>query len=156
MIGSLSMEDLGRLRRMSPTDAEAWLKSFTLTEDELATAMRLAGKDLPSTPPPDKREQSVPRGQIFDASRPLWFVSAWLMGASWRQLAYMHKISPQTVTASADRLMPSVQRQAARLNPTMSYEALSEYRATFLKGDWKGKSPLEVANTLLSTTELDK
>lgn len=156
MIGSLTMEDLSRIRRMSPTDAESFLRGYALTEADRETAMKLAGKDLAPIDPIDMKAASVPRGQMYDATRPTWFVTAWLLGASWRQLAYLHKVTPQTVMASADKIMPSAERQAKRLESQMSYEALAEYRTAFIKGQWKGLDPLTIATTLIQKTELDR
>ena len=151
MIGTLSMEDLARIRRMSQTDAEAYIKHFELTDTERSQALALAGRSIvqPEAPP------TLPRGQIHDASRPLWFVSAWLLGASWRQLAFLHKITPQTVMASADKIMTSPQRQAARLATAISPERLSAFRAEFLRNDWAGFEPPAVAEKLLSITQED-
>ena len=157
MIGTLTMEDLARIRRMSSTDAESWLRDKDLTDEQRAQVLSLAGRDVkPVVQAVSHAERSVPRGHVWDRTRPLWFAAAWLMGASWRQLAYMHKIAAQTVTASADRVMQSADRQRLRINHEMSYEALAEYRVAFLKQDFKDQTPLEVANILLSTTELDK
>ncbi len=138
------MDDLAKIRRMSVTDAMAFLNSKPLTADERAQALTLAGRNLePSSP--------VPHGIVRDQSRPKWFVTAWLLGASWRQLAALHAIRPQTVMASADTVMPSFERQRSRLRDKMSYEALSAYRAAFLQMHWaEGEGPLAMAEQLLA------
>lgn len=150
MIGTLSMEDLARIRRMSRTDAEAFLTNHpTLSIDDKQRVLSLAGKSIEEQP------AHIPRGVVYDRSRPKWFVTAWLMGASWRQLAWMHKIAPQTVVASADRVMSSPERQASRLADQMSPDKLSQYRAAYIETDWGDATPVEIAKQLLFETDTD-
>lgn len=150
VLGTLSMDDLRKLRKMSPTDAEAFLLKHVLTKDELDSAMKLAGRDKQLTV-----EETI---QIHSPSRRLWFVAAWLAGASWRQLSRLHDIAPQTVTSVADRMLSSPERQAQRLRSDMSLEALETYRRSFLqnKDKFSLMRPQEVAQWLLDNTELDK
>jgi hypothetical protein len=149
LLGDLTMEDLSKIRKMSPTDAESFLRNHILTKDELDAAMRLAGRD---------RLNGDETVQIHSPSRRMWFVAAWLAGASWRQLARLHDIAPQTVTSVADRLLSSPERQHQRLRQEMSLESLEAYRKSFMlnKERFSLMRPQEVAQWLLDNTELDK
>lgn len=148
LLGDLTMEDLSKIRKMSSTDAEGFLHNRILTKDELEAAMRLAGRDRLSG------EETV---QIHSPSRRMWFCAAWLAGASWRQLARLHDLAPQTVSSVVDRLMLSPVRQALRLRSEMSFEALECYRKSFMlnKEKFSLMRPQEVAQWLLDNTEID-
>lgn len=150
LIGSLSMDDLGKLRKMTRPMADAFLISHTLSDVERARVNDLIGRDL---------QQSQPISvQVHDPNRGLWMISAWLAGASWRQLARYHGIAPQTVMNIADRRLTSSERQSQRLKSSMSLEALDTYHASFIKNLEKFAlmRPQEVAQWLLDNTELDK
>ena len=155
MIGNLTMAELAAIRRLSPTDAEAYLHTFAasndITPDEFELALKLAGRDLVKPQPPTLR-----RGFSHDASRSKWFITAWLLGASWTDLAYLHGIRRQTVMSAADTLMPSFLRQPARLQSKLAPEKLSMLRRQFLNcPDKHDLAPVELAEFLLSTTEHD-
>lgn len=152
MIGSLSLEDLARIRRMSETDARAFVADKNLSVEQLTTVLLLAGKNINEAHKP----LTVNRGIVFDNSRRKWFLAAWLAGASWRQLAWLHGVAPQTVLSSADRLMPSHLRQTARLATTMTPEALSAHRAAFIaEPALADLDPVALAQHLLATTDKD-
>lgn len=147
VLGTLTMDDLSTLRKASRGDAEALLaKHPTLSHDELQRARLLISKD--------RAAASVKQ---YDPSRRLWFASAWLAGASWRQLARLHDVAPQTIMSIVDRIMVSSERQPLRLKAEMSLESLSAYHASFIKNSDKFSlmTPQQVAQWLLDNTELD-
>ena len=151
VLGTLTMEDLTKLRKMTKANAEIFLSQHTLTDEERETANRVVGRDLNLTP----SVQAV--WQLYDPTRRLWITAAWLAGASWRQLARLHEVAPQTLMVSADRLLTSSERQALRLRAQMSLEALSAYRSKYVQNAemLSTMSPQAVAHWLLTNTELD-
>jgi hypothetical protein len=151
VLGTLTMEDLGKLRRMTRPDADMFLQPHTLSDQERKYVDALVGKDLHA-----HRSTSV-TVQVHDPTRPLWVTAAWLAGASWRQLARLHSIAPQTVMAAADRLLISPERQSLRLRTQMSLESLDAYRKKFVSNaeHLQDLPPHEVAQWLLDNTELD-
>jgi hypothetical protein len=84
-------------------------------------------------------------------------ISAWLIGASWRQLARFHGVAPQTVMSIADRRLTSSERQILRLRSDMSLESLDAYHKSFTANlaMLATMTPFDVANWLLTNTELD-
>lgn len=150
VLGTLSMEDLGNLRRMKPADAAIFLSGHTLTHDEQVKVDKIIGRDLPEM-------ASSMVIQVQDPSRPLWVLAAWMAGASWRQIAKLHGVASQTIMAAADRLLVSSQRAPQRLRVGMSLEALDTYRKSFVNNldKFRLMTPQEVAQWLLDNTELD-
>lgn len=151
VLGTLTMDDLGKLRKLSLADAEMFLSTHTLSDTERKYAEALIGRDI----------KSLPAGfsvQVHDPTRRLWLCAAWLAGASWRQLARLHSVAPQTIMSVADRQLSSVERQALRIRTEpMSLESLDAYRKSFVKNvdTLKDMPPQDVARWLLDHTELD-
>lgn len=153
VLGTLTLEDLGKLRKLSPPDAELFLAAHTLSEQERGYVDKLVGRDLKSLP----AGYSV---QVHDPTRRLWLCAAWLAGASWRQLARLHQVAPQTIMSVADRELTSFERQVLRnkIQPKpISLESLDAYRNAFVKNvdTLKHLPAQEVAQWLLDNTELD-
>lgn len=147
VLGTLTMDDLSKLRRMSRADAATFLTSHILSEDEMQRVKLLISKD--------RVEASVKQ---YDPTRRLWFAAAWLAGASWRQLSRLHDVAPQTIMSIVDRIMVSQERQSLRIHHSgMKLEALEMYHANFIKNldVVKSMTPREVAQWLLDNTELD-
>src|SRR5687768_2315401 len=150
VIGTLTMDDLSTLRKLSKPDAQLFLSAHTLSDEDMLRVSLLIGKD----------SKSLPAGyavQVHDPTRRLWFCAAWLAGASWRQLARFHDIAPQTVMSVADRQLTSAERQPLRIKSQMSLESLDTYHKNFILNIDKLKQmqPQEVARWLLDNTELD-
>ena len=152
ILGTLTMEDLGKLRKMTRPEAGVFLSKHTLSVQEMDYANRLIGKDLHD----NTRATSLVL-RVMDPTRPLWVTAAWLAGASWRQLAKLHAVAPQTIMAAADRVLISSERQALRQRSSMSLESLDAYRKKFEQHLelLSGMPPHEVAQWLLDNTELD-
>jgi hypothetical protein len=119
LLGSLTIEDLTRIRKMSMPDAELFLSRHTLTDAERTSALALAGKDVEPASYLSVRRQ--------------WMTVAWLLGASYRQIGTLHGIARQTVMDIVDRTMPIADRRAARHATECSLEKLSYYRSLFNK-----------------------
>lgn len=63
-----------------------------------------------------------------------FYMVAWLLGASWGQLAGMFDVSRATVASSVRAILPPTQRQAVRLNNNaITLEQLSSIKAAYLK-----------------------
>jgi len=152
VLGTLTMDDLSALRKMKPVDAEMFLSKHQLSDGDKMRLKDIIGRDLTD----DIGSSMIIHLQ--DPSRPLWVLAAWLAGASWRQIARLHGVAPQTIMAAADRLLVSSLRQPQRLRTSMTLEALDSYRATFIKNvaSFRLMTPQQVAMWLLDNTELDK
>jgi len=118
ILGSLTMEDLSRIRRMGTADAELFLSRHTLTDEDRLTAMSLIGKDKDR---PD-----------YDKVRRHWLAAAWLLGASYRQLAAVHGVARQTVMDIVWRALPEAPSRSRAVS-VMSNEKLSHLRVFFNK-----------------------
>lgn len=148
ILGTLTMEQLGALRRMSRPDAELFVAQHKLEGDDRERALALAGRDLIMESP----------ASTTTNIRRNWLAAAWLLGASFRQLGHLHDVAPQTIMSSVDRILPSPQRMKMRLvQDRISPELISEYRAQFNRSleVLTGMTPLEIAQWLLDNTEGD-
>lgn len=66
------------------------------------------------------------------AVRRKWMTAAWLLGASYRQLALLHGITKATILQSVDKEMSKDDRASARLGGKLSYSALEWYYHAFV------------------------
>lgn len=152
LIGPLGHEEIKIIRGLSKGDAELWLaaKFPGLTSDDKEIALRLAGRDLKTLPPATSNSK-------YDPTRRLWLAAAWLMGASWRNLAALHGVAGPTILLTVDRILPKEERQAQRLGTRMSVDRIAMYRASFTANiqHLQSLTPLEIAQWLLDNTELD-
>lgn len=64
-------------------------------------------------------------------TRRKWLCAAWLLGASFRQLAMLHEVTPATVIQLVNKAMAKEARNAARLSVKLGYSELSWYKARF-------------------------
>jgi len=118
VLGTLTMEDLSRIRRMGTADAELFLSRHDLSDEDRTIAMSLIGKDKDR---PD-----------YDKVRRHWLAAAWLLGASYRQLGAVHGVARQTIMDIVWRALPEAPSRN-RAVAQMSNEKLSHLRVFFNK-----------------------
>lgn len=142
------MEDLDKIKAMSVDDATRYITGRDLDDAEREAVLALAGASKGKVLP-----------MVAGAhNRKVWLAAAWLLGASFRQLAESEGIAQQTVLRYVDRVLPKLARQTGRLGTSMSLEALSTYHAKFMSEDPRDidPDPIATAKWLLAHTELDK
>jgi hypothetical protein len=140
ILDKMSVDDLMKVRKMNKGEAEQYLKSFNLTHEEVVTARKLVTVK-------DKHHDNR-----------LWLATAWLLGATFAQLARDKGVTKQSVMVQVDKLLPLEERKAGRMSGmALSLEALSEYKVKFFEsiGTITDFTPKEAALWLLTHTSLD-
>lgn len=158
LLGSLTLDDLSKLRKFTQTEASIFLLDHELNPDELERAQALIGRDLGPGRTSILPEFDYKPSTKYDPSRRFWIATAWLLGASWRQLASGYGITPQTTMNIASRILPVQTRQGIRLSKELSLEKLSTYFRKFTDNTHEllGLTPLQAAQWLLDHTDLDQ
>lgn len=82
---------------------------------------------LAKGPPPKGYEDELANFAV----RRLWLASAWLLGASHRQLGTLHGVSHASILQGINKVISSGDRRKARLHQTMTSSALVWYREQF-------------------------
>lgn len=143
LIDKIPIEDMLKLRKMPRAEGLKFLERFNLGEEDLATAQSLFQDDEPEA---DTR---------YDNRK--WVVAAYLLGATYRQIAVDKGVSRQSVFDMVDRVLPQ-KAQRKRLNQEISLEAMGEYKVAYFDhiDSLRHKSPEEIALWLYATVELDR
>jgi hypothetical protein len=136
------IETLIRLKKIPVGDAKKLLDAYELTDDERAQAEKLLSPSTLGNPKWDNR---------------LWVVVAYLLGASYRQIALEKGVSRQTTYAQVTRVLSDSEKRE-RLNPHMSLEAYSTYKVNFFENvdKLRNMTPQEAAMWLFLNTDLDQ
>lgn len=143
LTSKMTVEELISIRKMTRSTAEEFISRFDLTPDELSAAHALMKDDKPYDPRMDNR---------------MWVVVSYLLGASLRQIAKDKGVSPQSVFAQIERVIPDTNvRRMMRLKIVSTYEAMSEYKVKYFSNleTLRGRTPVDIATWLLANTELD-
>lgn len=144
----LSIEELERLEYLSPEDGEGFLAAFDLPEELLAAARRRLGRKLP---------RSEVLRPSYDPTTRNFRAAAYLLGASFHQIALLHDVASQTVMSSISRILPAATRQSQRLATKLSLEALADYQVAYEHNrEYLNRlTPRQAAEWLLTNTQLD-
>lgn len=140
LLDKMSVDDLMRVRKMNKDEAERYFDSFGLTHEDKLVARKLVTVK-------DKHHDSR-----------LWLATAWLLGASFAQLARDKGVTKQSIMVQVDKILPKEEREGGRVSGiALSLEAMSEYKVIFFENitvltDF---TPKEAALWLLSNTSLD-
>lgn len=140
LLDKMSVDDLMRVRKMAKDEAERYLSSFGLSHEEKLVARKLITVK-------DKHHDNR-----------LWLATAWLLGASFAQLARDKGVTKQSVMVQVDKLLPIEERRGGRVSGiALSLEALSEYKVMFFENvsTLTDFTPKEAALWLLGNTNLD-
>ena len=86
------------------------------------------------------------------AIKRLWLASAWLMGASYRQLGVLHDVTHNTILQSVNKAIPVEDRKGKRLRFSMKPSELVWYREQFQQNvqELRDMQPLQAGAWLLS------
>lgn len=127
------------LRKLSPVEGEIVLSGLGLTREEITQALEICKK-------PKASPVTI---VINDPSRKIWLVAAWLLGASWRQLAILHGIAHTSVMQSARKAITSksLDYRAMHTKNKIPFERLEIMRRIFLenKDKFANMDPSDVA-----------
>jgi hypothetical protein len=137
------VDTLIRIRRMPREEAQKLLDAYDLDAEEREQAEKLVAPVTTTLGNPkwDNR---------------LWVVVAFLLGASYRQIAKDKNVSRQTTFAQVTRVL-SDEEKKERLNPYISLEAYSEYKVAFFENvdSLRNMTPQEAAMWLFLNVKLD-
>ena len=139
LLDKMSVDELMRVRKMKPTEAETFLATKGLTQSELQQARKLV----------------VIKDKHHDQR--LWLATAWLLGASFAQLARDKGVTKQSIMNQVDKMIPQEERAAGRIGGAVSLEGMSEYKVMFFENldTLRDLNPKEAATWLISHTSLD-
>lgn len=139
LLDKMTVDDLVAVRKMAEPEALKFLAQFNLSASEMTQAKQLV---LVKDKHHDNR---------------LWLSTAWLLGATFSQLAKDKGVTKQSVMNQVDKLIPVEERKNGRIAGAMSYEALSEYKVMFFENidTLRELNPKEAASWLISHTSLD-
>jgi len=140
LTNKLSIDELLALRRMGHDEALRFLGSYHLTPEENAQAMKLV----------------IPKNVDARGDNRLWICTAFLLGATCRQIGDDKGVSRQSVFDLVTRNIPN--RDQKRLATTLGNEALSEYKIAFFESiDFlRSKTPEEAAVWLAASVNVDR
>lgn len=144
----VGLDMVGTLRKLSVTEGRNFLRSsfIEFTPDEIDQVVTLCKPDEQVQQIPENRAQLL----VIDPTRRLWLQAAWLLGASWRQLAALHNIAHSSVAQSARKGFDPELRARRAPNP-MDYPRLLRMRQYYLdhRNDFMAiGDPEEVARRL--------
>lgn len=140
LLDKMTVDDLIKVRKMNPDEAERFFKAHNLTPEEIISARKLVTVK-------DKHHDSR-----------LWLCVGWLLGASFAQLARDKGVTKQSVMVQVDKMLPIEERRRGRISGlALSLEAMSEYKVAFFENidTLTNYTPKEAALWLLENTSLD-
>lgn len=140
LLDKMTVDDLIKVRKMNPDEAERFFRAHSLTPEEIISARKLVTVK-------DKHHDSR-----------LWLSVGWLLGASFAQLARDKGVTKQSVMVQVDKLLPLEERRKGRTSGlALSLEAMSEYKVGFFDNidTLTNYTPREAAQWLLENINLD-
>lgn len=138
----IGLQRAALLRKLTPNDGQVLLAPLNLSPEEMKEALAICK--------PAKREDS-PQVIIYDPTRRTWFLAAWILGASWRQLASLHAIAHPSVAQSARKGMTQeIVDEKKRIGARMTLERLALLRNIYLdnKAELSALDPIPAAHKL--------